>query len=345
MQIVAFKPGLLIPSKTANPRARRRWRKRVIVGVCLGLLIAFLAEAGRVLFGGNFHEVLPGRVYRSAQLKPDELREMIQKHGIRTVINLRGCCNTFDWYVDEGQATHDLNVSMEDITLSATRLPARNELLRLIDVLDHCEYPIVVHCRQGADRTSLAAAVALLLQSDADLKTALRQVSPRFAHLPILGTREMDRFFEMYEDWLRSSARTHSSELFRHWARNVYTPDPAPARLELLDPLPMLRVGQPLTLRMRATNLSNAVWEFKTGTCAGVHARYVVMDPKGQVIGLHRAGRFEATVAPGKFIDLEIPLPPFYAPGMYRLNIDLVDKNLNFGQLGSEWLDIEIKVQ
>ena len=345
MQIPSLNPGLFKSPTPTAPRVRLRWPKRVLVGVILGLVVAVLAEAARVLFGGNFHEVLPGRVYRSAQFSPDGLRSTIKKHGIRTIINLRGCCKSFDWYLDEGSVANELNVSMEDITLSATRLPAQCELRRLIEVLDRCEYPILFHCRQGADRTSLASAIALLLISDADVPKARKQLSLRFAHVPVLATYEMDRFLDMYEAWLGANRQAHSPNRFREWAATAYTPDPAPARLELLEPAPVLRVGQTVTLRLRATNLSQSTWEFRPGTCAGVHARYVILDRNGQLLDLLRAGRFEGRVPPGSSIDLALPLPPFHAAGRYRLNIDLADKNLNFGQLGSEWLDVEIKVE
>ncbi len=345
MQIPSLNPGIVMPPSPRAAGPRLHWRRRFLVVLCLGLITPVLVESGRVLFGNNFHEVLPNRVYRSAQLSPGGLRSTIQKHGIRTVINLRGCCTGFDWYLDECEVAHEMNAAMEDITLSATRLPARSELTRMIEVLDRCEYPVLLHCRQGADRTSLAAAIALLLISNADLPTARSQCSPRYAHVPVLATREMDRFFDMYEAWLGSTGQSHSPAIFRDWAFNIYTPDPAPARLELLEPAPVARVGQALTLKLRATNLSNSTWEFKPGTCAGVHARYVVVDAAGQMIGIFRAGRFRATVPPGGAIDLALPLPPFHAAGKCRVNIDMADRNLNFGQLGSEWLDIEIVVQ
>ena len=43
---------------------------------------------------------------------------------IRTVINLRGCCAPMDWYLGEYQVTHRLNVSLEDVSMSASRLPS-----------------------------------------------------------------------------------------------------------------------------------------------------------------------------------------------------------------------------
>src|SRR5262245_36133345 len=93
---------------------RLRWR--FLFGGCvLGLLLAVLCEAGRVLLGSNFHIVLPGRVYRCAQLSDERLEQIVQAHGIRTVVNLRGTCTPLPWYLDESRATHRLNVSQEDV--------------------------------------------------------------------------------------------------------------------------------------------------------------------------------------------------------------------------------------
>jgi hypothetical protein len=115
--------------------------------------------------------------------------------------------------------------------------------------------------------------------------------------------------------------------------------------LELLDPVSKVRVDEPVTLRLRATNLSQSTWSFKPGTCAAIHARYLVCDKAGGVLGLYRAGRFNATVSPGASIELSLPLPPFRNAAKYRVSIDLADQNLNFAQLGSEYLDIEIQVE
>jgi hypothetical protein len=75
-------------------------------------------------------------------------------------VNLRGYCPDFDWYRDECRVTHTANISQEDITLSAKRYPHPGEIGRLIEVFDHTDYPVLIHCAAGADRTGLASAIA-----------------------------------------------------------------------------------------------------------------------------------------------------------------------------------------
>src|SRR5262245_21605521 len=88
-------------------------------GIVLGLVAAVAVEAGSVFLGRNWHDLLPGAAYRSAQLTPDQLAAAVHEHAIRTVVNLRGTCPTADWYLDESRATSDVDVGQEDVTLSA----------------------------------------------------------------------------------------------------------------------------------------------------------------------------------------------------------------------------------
>src|SRR5438045_2137576 len=84
------------PCPPPSGAGRRRIRVRhLLYGAVALALLAVLAEAARILFGGNFHAVIPGRVYRCSQPSPRSLKEMVASHGVRTVVNLRGCCNPF----------------------------------------------------------------------------------------------------------------------------------------------------------------------------------------------------------------------------------------------------------
>src|SRR5438552_241522 len=84
----------------------------VIGGVAVGLFALLVADCYNVLIGSNFHEVAPGSIYRCAQLSGPQLAYYLQKKEIRTVINLRGCCEPSAWYLDECRACSAFNVSL-----------------------------------------------------------------------------------------------------------------------------------------------------------------------------------------------------------------------------------------
>src|SRR5262245_43374218 len=111
----------------AAPRRRRRLRLLLRIAAAV-LLLAGGAETGRVLLGRNLHTIGPGQVYRCAQPSPECLAHAVERLGIRTVINLRGCCNPFDWYLAESRATQALSICQEDVCLSAGRLPSVPEV-------------------------------------------------------------------------------------------------------------------------------------------------------------------------------------------------------------------------
>jgi protein tyrosine phosphatase (PTP) superfamily phosphohydrolase (DUF442 family) len=339
----------LSPLDRLSLRLRLPFRLTPRRSIRLVLLIAvafFIAEAVRVVVGNNLHWAIPGRVLRSAQFSESAMAETIRKYGVKTVINLRGCSNPADWYVAETRATHSTNTSQEDITLSAYRFPAPQEIKRLIDVFDRSEYPVLIHCRRGSDRTGLAAGVAVLLTEGNDLATARGQVSVRYGHFRFMHTARMDEFFDFYEADLKERGETHTPERFRDWARNRYRPGPGSAKLELIDLRESYPTNQAVKLTLRARNTSHTPWHFKPGTFAGIQARFILVSAEGKMLVNDRAGMFDAVVPPGESIDLVIGLPPQRTAGIYPLMVDMaLNQAVSFVQLGSEPLYVSLVIR
>ena len=308
----------------------------------VSVLVAIVAR----LFAGNLHEIQDRRVYRAAQMAPDRLEAVLEDRQIRTVVNVRGFCPDFAWYRDECDVTHAANVSQEDVTLSAIRLPTPSEIRRLIDVLDRSEYPILLHCRQGVDRTGLAATAVKLLEPGVSLATASRQLSWPYGYVAYNGTQNMRRFVSLYGQWLREREFVHSPELFRHWACREYCPGPCRARVSFeplasAEPWPAHQ-GRVVGMQVRNTSIDR--WRFRPGTNQGIHVRYRVFDSQGRTLLVERAGLFDAVVPLGESIALKLGVPPL-APGRYGLSVDLIDVDQNaFSQFGVEPALLEFEV-
>jgi hypothetical protein len=328
------------PPAPPAPRARRISRRTLFKLAGGVVALGFGAEFLRVVAFTNVHTVIPGRVYRTAQLKPDDLQAFIGKKQIRTVVNLRGVCSNMPWYLDECRVTHAANVNQEDITFSAKRFPAPTEVRRLVDVLDHTAYPIVFHCQRGADRTGLASTVARLLLTGDDLSAARRQLWPRYGHLAVGRTAVLDEFFEYYEAWLKARGEPHAPERFRRWVNTDYCPGPYRAELSLVGPAKFV-AHRGFALTVRAVNTSIEPWHFTPGATGGIRLRHLLTSATGVILHRGHAGNFARTVKPGESIDFVCGLPPMGA-GEYRLHADLLDAepievlNTSFVQYGSE---------
>jgi protein tyrosine/serine phosphatase len=317
--------------------------RRLVWGVFTGLALAFFAEAGTILVGRNFHTLIPGRAYRCAQPSPADLQRYIAKYGIKTVINLRGCCSTTEWYIDEGRATAAANIAQEDITFSAGRLPAPQELRRLIEVLDRAAYPILIHCRRGVDRTGLTSVIVKMLDANASLNVARKELGLCHAHIRFGRTEAMLRFFDLYETWLKETGREHAPSAFREFVAAGYVPGPAKARIELVE-MPPLHAGQPAAIHLRALNESVETWHLRPGTGSGVHLKFTISDPSGAPVQQGFAGLFRKEIPRGQSVDLTLALSGL-PPGRYTLIADLHEvPDVSFAQLGSEPLVQEIAV-
>jgi protein tyrosine phosphatase (PTP) superfamily phosphohydrolase (DUF442 family) len=234
-------------SDTDGKRRPRLTRRRLIIGGLAGGVVAAAWQFRTPLFENNWGVVDPGRVYRSAQ--PDEeLAERIAAYRIASILNLRGGSPDDEFYVEEVETAEREGVAFYDVPLSATERPGRLGLLSILDVLDNARYPILIHCKQGADRTGLAAALYYMMKRNESPELAERGFSLRHAHVPLLGPEKLHEPIDEYAEWLRRKRLPHTPERFRDWVAYEYRDeDPTGPLARRVRPGP-----RPLTARRRA---------------------------------------------------------------------------------------------
>lgn len=167
------------------------------VALCVGLYM------GALQLYGNFHEVLPGELYRSAQLKPGDLARYEQQYGIKTVINLRGANEGKSWYDGEREEASLLDMHYINFRMKASRELGPGEAMALIALMREAPKPLLIHCRAGADRTGLASAIYMAAIAKHGEWAAERQMWMTYGHiaLPFLSTFAMNRTFEALEPY------------------------------------------------------------------------------------------------------------------------------------------------
>ena len=145
---------------------------------------------------GNFHKV-DEDVFRSAQLFKFNMPYYIKKHGIKSIINLRNDTNK-NWYKNEKQIASKYNIQHFNYGFSDGKVQSIEKMDKLIELIKNAPKPLLIHCKAGADRTSLATALYLhKLKNDSNANS---QISLKYGHFPWLGSRSiaMGISFENY---------------------------------------------------------------------------------------------------------------------------------------------------
>jgi protein tyrosine phosphatase (PTP) superfamily phosphohydrolase (DUF442 family) len=174
---------------------------------------------------------------RSAQ-PTTQLADWGRRYQLKSVVNLRGGGPGDWWYGNEIKSARESGITYYDLPLCATRRPTRSELLQLIDLLDHCSYPLLIHCKSGADRTGLASAIYRMVRRGEQPENALSSFSIEYGHIPLFGTEHLHEPFWEYDAWLKTVGLAHSADRFRTWVRNNYQAADPPADPPLVKPGP-----------------------------------------------------------------------------------------------------------
>lgn len=181
----------------------------VVVTVCLAVYFWFASAQNAV-----FRPVVEGQVYRSPQPTGRLLERYIRRYHFGSIISLRGEETPDVW--EEKDIAKAEGVDFYVFHFSAGSLPKPKDLIRLIQVLEDCRKPVLLHCRAGVDRAGMASAVAVMVLGSANLEEAMSQ-------LPAFNTQAPP---DHVSDLLRQYAKychdhqldPNSTALFKSWA-------------------------------------------------------------------------------------------------------------------------------
>jgi protein tyrosine phosphatase (PTP) superfamily phosphohydrolase (DUF442 family) len=173
----------------------------------------------------NWSAVEPGRLYRSNHPLPWQLSQAKARHGLRSVINLRGNRAICGSDVLGRARARDLGLVHADAPFESRGAPHKDRIERLAAIFAEVPEPILIHCKSGADRTGLVAGIWLLLQGR-PVEAAIGQLHWRFGHLAASKTGILDAFFQ---DYAAFQSR-HGAKPFLDWLRQDYDEEALRAR-------------------------------------------------------------------------------------------------------------------
>jgi hypothetical protein len=193
----------------------------------------------------NLGEVQPGRIYRSGQMPATALAQTLRAKRVKTVLNLRGANPGDAWYRAEVAATCAAGATQIDVAMSSCIWMSRAQLKRLIKALDDAEYPMLIHCSWGSERTALVSAFAELLRPGGTLDDARGQFSIRYLFVRANDGKVMAQHLDQYEAWLRAGEMKHDPSNFHRWVDHGFTPG-VPSREQWpFDPYPLVVITRP----------------------------------------------------------------------------------------------------
>jgi len=79
---------------------------------------------------------------------------MLAQLGVRTVVNLRGERVSGSYWLEQAACEHH-GMKLLNFPIRSKRAPTREELSNAIRLFDQIEYPMLMHCKSGADRPAL----------------------------------------------------------------------------------------------------------------------------------------------------------------------------------------------
>jgi len=195
----------------------------------LGLILLATAVLAAVAVGSwvrshfcqlTLEDVAGGKVFRSAQPSADDLRGWVDRYHIRTVINLRGDFSSHQ-VQQEAKLAEGLHVDFLAFDLAAWKLPRKKTMLSLIDSLEKARTPILVHCRQGMDRSGLVTMLAAWAVGGQEYAAARRQL-----YFPIIRDEDEPHISDMIIHYEQYCEREHLAcgdwARFKAWVRDHY---------------------------------------------------------------------------------------------------------------------------
>lgn len=210
--------------KRANRRARLTlatrspaWVRRRLGPAGLNFDMLVLDLGVLRTFFSNTHAI-GTQVWRSAQPTPAQIHAFA-KNGIRTIVNLRGE-QLSGSYVLEKKACTEAGIKLVNFQMRSRAAPSREELRAVRDLFDQVEYPILMHCKSGADRAGLMGVLYRHLKLGEPIAVAKQELSWKFGHVRNADTGVLDAFFERY---LSDTAKRPMP--FFEWVETVYDAD------------------------------------------------------------------------------------------------------------------------
>ena len=174
------------------------------------------------LWFANRHDI-GGGMMRENQPSPKRIAKLADE-GIKTILNLRGESDK-GYYALEKEACAQHGLTLVDFRMYSRDTPKKDKIHGLIKIFEEIEYPAMMHCKSGADRTGITGVLYRHFHMGVPIEEAIEQLKFKYLHVKAGKTGMLDFFFDDYIEY----AKTHDIS-FIDWVDTVYDPADVKAR-------------------------------------------------------------------------------------------------------------------
>ncbi|MBC6413303.1 MAG: tyrosine-protein phosphatase [Hyphomonadaceae bacterium] len=195
-----------------NPSARRQAEREL-----------FREDHGFLRTGFHNRHDIGGGMYRENQPSPKRIGAWAEE-GIKTVLNLRGVHPKGYFYLEQ-EACEQHGLRLINYRMYSRNVHSREKIMGAKDLFEQIEYPAIMHCKSGADRTGIMGVLYRHFKIGVPIREAVEQLSFKYLHIRHGRTGILDFFFDQYLNY--SQAENIS---FGSWVQTVYDPEDVKSR-------------------------------------------------------------------------------------------------------------------
>jgi protein tyrosine/serine phosphatase len=155
-----------------------------VSAIAMAAWLVVLDRQGRLVWD-HWDEVKRGILYRSGQLTSAQLMKAVERHNIRTVINLQW---PGEELVEERAVAARLGVDFVNLPMPGDGFGEEWEFREILKILDDPQRrPVLVHCARGTCRTGAAVGIYRLERDGwalEDVATEMKRQTYRSGWLP-----------------------------------------------------------------------------------------------------------------------------------------------------------------
>ena len=177
----------------------------MIVGLLVAGAAALLLGWGYLERQSNWGVVVPGRIYRSAEVSQFLIRQKLTGYKIGTIVYLSRDGDNNTSMMKERQVAAELNVPILEFPMNGDGLarPDRySAALQAVYDATRQGKPVLIHCHSGAQRTSGVVAVYRVLVEGKSTREAVAEMK-QYGHDPKKNPLLIPFLNEHLAEWAR----------------------------------------------------------------------------------------------------------------------------------------------